>query len=329
MSRRAEECCCVGESMLSLTLRRLVTVIPTLLVVSFAVFMLTSLLPGDPAVSLAGGADASPERIQAVRDQLRLDDPLLVRYGAWLSDIMRFDFGESAATGRKITDEVKERFPVTLSIAGMAAAVALLIGVPVGVATGFRPGGAADSSARLFANISVAVPNFLLGPLLVVVFAVKFRLLPPSGYTPLGDSVIEWAKHLVMPAVALGTFLAASLSRQLRSAVIEVMGQNFIRTLWANGTRRRTILFKHVLRNASGPGLTLFALSLGSLLGGTVIVEQIFALRGIGNYMLSAITARDLPIIQGMTIVFVLTQLTISLFIDLSQAALNPRLRTA
>lgn len=309
--------------------RRLIAVIPTLVIVSFAVFMLTTLMPGDPAVTLAGGPNATAERVAEVRAELRLDEPVFTRYVHWLGDAADFDFGNSLATRQGIGDEIGRRFPVTLSIVGAAAVVGLLIGVPSGAITGFRPGGAGDAGARVLANLSISIPNFLLGPALVVLLAVERSWLPPSGYIPFGHDRTDWLQRLVLPALTLGLFLAASLSRQLRSAVISTMNLNFVRTLWANGTPRRTILVRHVLRNAASPALTFFALSLGALLGGTVIVEQIFAIPGMGSYMLGAIVARDVPVIQAVTLVFVLSQLAISLLIDIGQALLNPKVRGA
>jgi peptide/nickel transport system permease protein len=286
-------------------------------------------VPGDPAVTLAGGADADPERVAQIREQLHLNDSTIAQFFHWASGALKFRFGNSLLTGRSIGDSIGSRLPVTLTLILVASVLAILIAVPLGLGAGMNPGGVVDRFSRVLAAVGAAVPSFVLGSLLIVLFASHWQIFPSSGYVPFSTSPVEWAEHVFLPAATLALFLASALTRQLRGAVIDVVSSNYIRTLWANGTSRRRILLVHGLRNAAPPGLTIFGFQVGALIGGTVVVEQIFGIPGIGQYFFSAIVGRDLPVVQAVTIVFVLGQLAISLGIDLMYMALNPRVRRA
>ena len=313
--------------MLSLVGRRLLTYIPILLIVSFAVFMLTSLIPGDAAITLAGGPNATPEAIAAVREKLRLDDPILVQYWYWLSDAIRLDFGESQFSGVPVIESIWNRFPVSLSLVLAAVIVALLIGLPLGIFAGVRPGGVVDRINRWTSSLGVGMPNFWLATLLILLFAVTLRWLPPSGFTSFAESPAKWAESIVLPAFAMGFFLAAELSRQLRAGLIGQLNANYVRTLWAKGATSRRVVGRHALRNAASPAITVLGVQVGTLLGGTVIMEQIFSIPGLGSYLLDGITGQDLPIIQGVTMMFVVFQMTMSLIVDVSYGLLNPKVR--
>ena len=313
--------------MLSLIGRRLLSYIPILFIVSIGVFMLTSLIPGDAAITIAGGPNATPEAIAAVRDKLRLDQPVLVQYWYWLSDAVRLNFGESQFSGVPVMESIWNRLPVTLSLVAAAVVVALVVGVPLGIVAGVRPGGVMDRINRLTSSLGVGVPNFWLATLLILLFAVTLKWLPPSGFVSFTVSPLGWAKSVILPAVAMGFFLAAELSRQLRAGLIAQLNANYVRTLWAKGGTRQRVIGRHALRNAASPAITVLGVQIGTLLGGTVIIEQIFSIPGLGSYLLDGITGQDLPIIQGVTMMFVLFQMTMSLIVDVSYGLLNPKVR--
>lgn len=307
--------------------RRLAATIPVLLIVSFGVFFLVSLVPGDPAVTLAGGLQATPQSIAHVRAQLHLNDPLISQYGHWLGSAVHLDFGTSLADGTSVSHAISSRFPVTLGLIVGATVVAVLVGTPLGLVSGIRPGGAADRTSRLGATLGVAVPNFWIAVMLVAVLAVHWRVLPPSGYTNLRDSPVGWFRHMILPSIALGLAAGSSLARQLRASMIDVLDQHYVRTAWAKGLSGRAVVFKHALKNAATPAITVLGLQVGYLLGGAVIIEQIFGIPGLGAYFVRGVLATDLPVIQGVTIVFVLVQLSMSLLVDISYLALNPKVR--
>jgi len=311
----------------ALILRRLLALVPLLFAVSLAVFSLILLLPGDPAITLAGGDGASPEAIEKIRRELGFDDPFPVRYGRWLAGALRFDFGNSLENGKPVSDEIRARFPVTFGIALAAVAVTLLVGVPAGILGGVRPGSWMDRAGVLTASLGIAVPSFWLAMLLVAVFAVQLTWLPAIGYRSFAASPVDWLCHVLMPAVALGTAGAASLARQLRAALVDVLGSSYVRTAWAKGAGARRVIAVHALRNAALPAVTILGLQFSALLGGTVIIEQIFGIPGLGTYALRAILSNDLPVIQAVTIVFVLVRVLFNLLVDLSYGLLDPRIR--
>ena len=310
-------------------LRRLLSVIPVLLIVSFAVFFLLALVPGDPAVTLAGGLSATPAEIARVRDQLNLNDPLIVQYWHWLSNALHGNLGTSLSTGQSVSSQIATRFPVTFGLVVASSIVSLIVGIPLGIISGIRPRGAIDSGARTFSTLGLAIPSFWLAIILVSVFAVHWKILPPTGYTAITTSFTGWLRDMILPAVTLGLLVGATLARQLRASLIDVLETPYVRTAWAKGGTRRAVLLRHGLKNASMPVVTVFGLQIGYLLGGAVIVEQIFSIPGLGTYMLSGITDHDLPVVQGVAIVFVLFQMAMSLIADISYGYLNPKVRVA
>jgi peptide/nickel transport system permease protein len=301
-----------------------------LLIVTFLVTMLLSLVPGDPAVTIASaGGMASPEQIDEARERFNLDDSPLERYVRWVGDAVKFDLGESYETSKSVTSELASRLPVTLGLALASLVIAVAIGFPLGLFAGIRPGGTSDRFSRVFSSLGLAIPSFLLGIILVVVFAVRLGWLPPSGYVNITESPSEWLRHIILPALTLAVVLAAGFSRQLRAALVDQLGSRYVQAAWARGGSRRTVVGKHALKNASIAPITLLAIQFGYLLGGTVIIEQIFSIPGIGPYLLKAIINLDLPVIQGVTLVFVLTQMMMSLIVDLAYGALNPKVRVS
>jgi peptide/nickel transport system permease protein len=311
----------------ALIARRLVALLPILLLVSLGVFALVTVVPGDAAARIAGGADASLEEIEAVRTELGLDDPLLVQYGRWLQGAVRLDLGESYISGRSVTDEIRSRMPITLAIAFGAIAVAVVLGVPAGIVAGTRPGGLVDRACLLGTSLGIAVPNFVVAIVLVTVFAVNLGWFDPTGFVRFSDSPSGWLRSLILPSLALGAWAAASLARQVRAGLIDVLATSYVRTAWAKGARPGRVVGKHALKNAAIPAVTVLGLQLGTLLGGAVIVEQIFSIQGLGIYLVRAIIDFDLPVIQGVTIVFVLTYALINLVVDVAYGWLNPKVR--
>lgn len=318
--------------MLPMIARRLVALVPLMLVVSFGVFMLTALVPGDPAITIAGGPDASPERIAQVRDALNLDDPLFFRYLDWLGHAVRLDFGQSlyqTANGPSVTDDIGLRMPVTFSLAIVALLIAVLIGLPLGILAGMKAGSLLDRFSVAGTSLGIAMPNFWIGLILISVFAVKLGWFPSVGYTNLMDSPGGWLRSLILPGLALGLFAAASIARQLRAALIDVLQSNYVRTAWAKGGSPLRVVGKHALKNAAMPTVTVIALQLGAMLGGAVIIEQIFSLPGLGTYLITALLKQDIPAIQGVAVMFVLIYVIINLAVDIIYGYINPKVRVS
>ena len=315
--------------MLTLILRRLISLIPVLFIVSLLVYGLMTLVPGDAAVELAGGINASPERIEQVRSELGLDDPFLVQYGRWLKDAVRLDFGESLTNGRSVSEDIFNKLPITASIALGAMTFGILIGVPVGILAGMRAGTKVDRGLILTTTAGIAIPNFWLAMILVLVFAVNLGWFPAVGFTRLTESPWNWFKSLVLPSIALGTAIAASLARQVRGELADVMSRAYVRTAWAKGGKPFRVVGKHALKNAAIPAITVIGLQLGGLIGGTVILEQIFSIPGLGTYLLLAITSSDMPVILGVTTMFVLVYVMMSLLVDIAYGFVNPKVRVS
>jgi len=315
--------------MLRLIGRRLLTVIPTLLIVTFGVFMLVKLVPGDPAIAIAGGESATPETIAQVRQDLHLDDPVLSQYWRWLSSAATGDLGDSYVRRTPVTEDLKDRVPVTMGLVLAATVFALVLAIPLGILSGLRPNGMVDQGTRLLATLAIAIPSFLLALILVIVFAVQLGWLPPSGYVKFSESPTEWLRYITLPAIALGLAIAAAITRQLRAALVDELDTNHIRTVWAIGADPVRVVGRHGLKNAASPAITILGLQIAGLVGGAVIVEQIFAIPGLGNYLLAAITQADIPAIQGCVLVLAVIQILMSLVVDITYAFLNPKVRVA
>lgn len=317
--------------MLVLIARRVLFVIPVLIVVSFGVFSLQQLLPGDAATAIAG-PNASPSQIEYVRDAMGLDKPFLSRYETWLSHAVRGDLGTSvleSQQGLTVSEQIEARFPITLTLALGALVIAILVSVPLAILGAMRRNGWADRLGRSTSTLGIAIPTFLLALILVQLFAVDARLLPVSGFVAFSTSPTQWFAHLIMPWISLGLFLAAATTRQLRQALIEVLESQYIRTAWAKGAGPTRVVCKHALKNAAIPATTVLAVGFAYALGGTVIIEQIFSFQGLGSYFLDAVTYRDFPVLLGVTMVFVIAFLIVTLLLDIVYGLLNPRVRVA
>jgi peptide/nickel transport system permease protein len=306
--------------------RRLLALIPLVLIISFLVFGLVLLL-GNPAREIAGGTTAQESRVKQVARGLHLEEPFFQRYGHWLGDAVRGDLGKSLFDDQPVATEIKTRFPVTFSMALGGVALSLLIGVPLGIAAGMRPGSWIDRFATFGSSFGIAMPDFWLAIILVILLAVNRSWLPAIRYVSFSESPVEWAKHLLMPWIALGLGGAAVLMRQLRGALVDVLDQDYIRTARANGLPTRSIIGKHALKNAAVPATTILGIQIAYLLGGTFIMERIFAINGLGQYALNAVVKKDLPVIQGVVLVFALTFVVMNLLVDVVYAFLNPKVR--
>jgi peptide/nickel transport system permease protein len=314
--------------MLRVTAGRLASAIPLVLLITVGTFVLGQLMPGDQAYAVAG-PDATPEQVAQVRRDLNLDDPPPVRYVRWLGDAVGGDLGVSAATRRPVADELARRWPITASLGLAALVLSLALGIPIGVAQGLRPGSWLDRGLLALVSLGLAAPAFWLATMLVYLLAVQRRWLPAMGYVPFGESPVEWARHIAMPAFTLAVVGAAEIARQLRAGLVGVMQEDHIRAATARGLRPRQVAGKHALRNASLPVLTIVGLRIGQLLAGAVVVEEVFDLRGMGSYTLDAILSQDFAVVQGVVLLTAVVVVAANLLVDVLYYWANPKARPA
>ena len=308
-------------------LRKLVTLVPTVFLVSLLTFLLTSLLPGDPALQVLGGAEPSQEAIEAVRKDLGLDKPLPVRYVAYLGDLVQGDFGRSYRTRQPVLEAIGERLPVTLQIGLFALVASIVLAVPLGVFSAYRANGVVDRSITTASFGLLAIPSFMTALLLLYFFAVYLGLFPATGWTRLTDDLGKNLKSVVLPATALGIGQLAVYTRLLRSDMIATLQEDFVSMARAKGLPTWRILFRHALRPSSFSLLTIVGLQVGNLIGGAVIVEQFFALPGVGRLLFDSITQRDLIMVQGVVLFLALSTVLANFAVDLLYTVLDPRIR--
>ena len=302
--------------MSSFILRRLLLAIPTLFGVLVVAFLLLYVAPGDPVQAMIGER-ADTATITRLRSQLHLDDPLPLRFGHYVGSVVRGDLGRSYVTNRPITQDIRERFPKTLQLAGAAMLLATVLGITLGVLSARNPGGFADRFALGLAYLGISFPVYWVGLLLILLFAVTLRWLPPSGYGSL--------RFLVLPALTLGMRSIAFLARMTRSAMLEALSADFIRTARAKGLSERAVTARHALRNALIPVITVLGLDFGAYLTGSILTETIFSWPGIGRYVVNAISRRDLPAIQGSVLFLSTVFVVVNLITDLAYAKADPR----
>lgn len=307
-------------------LKRLIGMIPVLFLVSVIVFSIIHLTPGDPALMILG-EEVTPEKLVALRRQLGLDQPLPVQYGVWLSDVLHGDLGRSVRTQQPVIEAIGERLPPTIELTILAMIVSLAIAMPAGIISAVRRNSASDMVSTTMALFGISMPNFFLAILLIFIFALKLRWFPPIGYTPIAENWVANLRGMVLPAVTLGAATAALVSRQLRSSLLEVLGQDYVRTARAKGLGERMIILAHALKNAMIPVTTIIGLQVGALLGGAIITETIFVLPGVGRLIVDAIFARDFPIVQGAVLFLALVYLFANLVVDILYVFLDPRIR--
>jgi peptide/nickel transport system permease protein len=301
--------------------------VPVLFLVTVFTFLLVHLIPGDAAEYMAGD-EATVQDVARIREELGLDDPLVGQYLEWVSNVALGDFGTSMLSSQDVAEMVTSRLPVTLSLAVGGVIVALVIGVTTGVAGAVRPGSLLDRAATVFASLGLAVPNFWFALVLVYVFALTLTWFPATGYTPLTESPIGWLASIALPCIALGTSASASISRQTRSALIDVLGKEYVRTARAAGVSRRVVVGKYGLKNAAIPVITVLGFQLSGLFAGALIVEQVFALPGLGSLAVSAVRTRDIPMIQGIVLYITVVVIFVNLAIDVAYGLLNPKVRS-
>ncbi len=306
--------------------KRLLSIVPTLILVSMLIFGLQQLLPGDPAHVLAG-EEQDPAVIAYLQKKLHLDESLPMRYGYWIAGVVRGDLGESIRSQQPVLRLVAEKLPVTLELAVLAMTVALFIGIPTGVLSAVGRGTWWDYAANLFALWGLSTPNFWLGILMILLFSVELGWLPASGYvSPLEDLRGNLAA-MIMPAFVLGNAIAAVLMRHTRSAMLQVLSADYVRTARAKGLGLRTVVVKHALRNALTPIITLGALEFGTLLSGAVLTEQVFTIPGFGKLIVDSVFNRDYSVVQGVVLVTATAYILLNLLADLASFVVNPRLR--
>ena len=304
--------------LLIFALRRLGRLLLTIFLISTIVFFIIRIIPGDPALVVAG-MDATPEAIDAIRARLGTDQPLAVQFFQWLWNVVRFDFGESLISGQPITRLVFQRFPLTLSLALLGILISIVIAIPLGVISAVRRWSAWDYSGMAFSQIGMAIPSFWLGIMLLLIFAVKIPIFPLFG----AGSIV----HLILPAISLGIARAAIILRLTRASMIEELSKEYVITARAKGLTERMVKYKHALKNALLPVITITGIQLGYMLGGAIITEQVFSLPGLGRLFLTGIYQRDFPLIQGGLVFVAIIFSLINFIVDMLYSVLNPRIR--
>lgn len=306
--------------------RQLLLAVPTTLLLTLFVFSIIFLIPGDPAQAMLGQT-ASPAAIEAFRQKMRLDEPFFVQYLAWLGRLSRGDLGQSIRTSEPVWKAVAARLPVTIELSVYSMVIALLLGIPLGVLAATHRNTGWDIASQVVGLSGLSVPGFFLATLGVLLFALKLRLLPAAGYVSPADSVIGFLRSLLMPAFALGFAMTGALSRMTRSSMLDVLGENYIRTARAKGLSERSVIYRHGLKNAFIPVVTLAGLQLGFVLGGTIIIEKVFGLPGMGRLMIDNIYGHDFPMVQGVLLFLAFVRLAVNLGTDVMYAALDPTVR--
>lgn len=313
---------------LKFVLTKLTHAVITFVLAAIVIFFGVRALPGDPAQAMAG-EEATPEQVAALRADLGLDEPLLAQFGVFLKSIVTWDLGDSTRTGIPVTDMIASTLPVTLWLALYAIVVAVLVGVVLGMIAERYRGRAPETASNIAALIGLSVPNFWLGLLAILVLAVGLGWFPASGYVDILEDPIRGIYHLTLPAVILGTALAAVITRQTRASMIETMATDYVRTARAKGLGRARILLRYGLRNSLIVLVTIIGLQLGALISGAVVTEQIFALPGIGKLTLDAVFTRDYPVIQAVVLVITMAYILINLAVDILYSLINPRIRVS
>jgi peptide/nickel transport system permease protein len=307
-------------------LRRLVMLVPVMLVVGVVVFALVHLTPGDPAAVILGDR-ATAEDIERLRDQLGLNEPLPVQFVSWFGNMLRLDFGESIFLGEPVMQALRYRAEPTILLTLYALIFQIAIGVPAGVLSAVRHNSLIDRLLTVVAISGSAIPTFFLGILLILIFAVRLRWLPAGGYVPPGEDLVGHFKSMLLPAFALGFSAAGLIARLVRSSMLDVMREDYVRTAQAKGVPDRLVIVRHALRNALIPALTVIGISAGALLGGAVVTETVFTIPGMGRLVVQSIARRDYPVIQGAIVTIAFAYVLVNLLVDLLYVYADPRVR--
>jgi peptide/nickel transport system permease protein len=306
--------------------KRLLSLLPVLFIVSTFVFMIIHLTPGDPA-SVMLGQDATQEQIHALRQQLELDQPLFQQYVHWIGKALQGDLGYSYFMKKPVTQAILDRLGPTLSLAVLAQLLAIIIAIPIGILSARKRGTVTDQSLMSLSLLGISVPSFLLSLFLVLLFTVLLKWLPVAGYKPLNAGVWEHFKYLIIPAVALGTINAALISRMTRSSMLEVLNSNFIKTARSKGVKERNVIYRHALRNAFLPILTVIGQTFAHLVAGAAVPETIFNIPGVGQLIINSVVRRDYSVLQGAVLFVTVAFVFINLLVDMLYAVIDPRVR--
>jgi peptide/nickel transport system permease protein len=314
--------------MLFYLFRQIALAVPALLGVVLITFLLMRAVPGDVVTQLVGlEANVTVERRAELRRMFGLDLPVHVQFGQWGAAVLRGDLGRSLRTGRSISGDLALRFPVTLQLTLMSLLIALVIAIPLGVLAAVMRGTVVDYLMSVVALLGLSIPAFFLGILFILLFSLRLGWLPPAGYVPFVEDPIQNLRHMLLPALSLGMVLAAATTRIVRSTMLEVLGRDYVRTARAKGLTEQTVTFRHALRNALIPVITVVGLQFGTLLGGAVIIEQVFSLPGVGRFALEGINLRDYPVIQGAVLLIAAAFILVNLLVDLIYSLVDPRIR--
>jgi len=312
--------------MLGYVVRRLLMAVPVMGVVALVVFSLLYLTPGDPAQVLAGDT-ATPEQIAKIRTSLGLDEPPYLRFGRWLWHMVHGDLGASIFSGESVTHMIGQRLQPTFSLLLLSVVISIAVGVPFGVAAAARRGGVLDHALTTFTTLGFSLPAFIAGYGLAFLFATTLKWLPVQGFVPLSDGLEPWLRNLILPAVTLSLVYAAIIGRVTRASMLEVLSEDYIRTARAKGVTPWRILFRHALKNAAVPVMTIIGIGIATLIGSAVITENVFAIPGIGRLTVDAILHRDYPIIQGVVLLLSAAYVLVNVAVDLCYTLLDPRIR--
>jgi peptide/nickel transport system permease protein len=312
----------------SFVLRRAGASLIALLLASMLVFLGVRALPGDPALALAG-EDRDPQSLQQIREKYGFDQPVPLQYVRWLSLAVRGDLGESVRTGLEVREIIVSRIPITLQLAAFSVFFAILVGIPTGIFAALRRGKPVDYVSNAIGLLGLSTPNFWLGLMLILLFAIQLGWLPASGYVPFARDPVESVRRMLMPALVLGTGLSAVIMRQMRSSMLESLDADYVRTARAKGLSEWSVVGSHALRNSLITVVTIVGLQLGALISGAVVTEQIFVIPGFGKLVVDAVFTRDFPIIQGVVLVAATGYILVNLAVDLLYSVLNPRIRVS
>ena len=310
---------------ISYLLKRFMATIPVLFIVSVMVFLFLRMIPGDPATAMLG-RNASVQEIEAVRLKMGLDRPLPVQYAAWLGKALHGDLGLSVISGRSISRSILERLPHTMALAFLAITIAVAIAIPSGVTAAVKQNSVTDRAVMLFSLLGVSLPSFWVGILFIILFSVQLRWFPSSGYVSIYENLFQGLRYLLLPAVSLALVMAAVSARMARSAMLEVLRQDYIRTARAKGLSQWAVVIRHGLKNAMIPVITVIGLDFGWLLGGTVVIETIFGIPGMGRLVLYSILNRDYPVVQGVILYMAIIYMLVNLLVDFIVTLMNPRI---
>jgi peptide/nickel transport system permease protein len=314
--------------MITFLVKRVLLALPALFGVTFIVFALMRAVPGDVVTQLVGlEGNVSAERLEEMRRMFGLDLPVHEQFGAWFGAAIRGDLGSSLRTGRPVMQDLALRFPVTLQLTVFSLAITLILAIPLGIVAAVWRGTMIDYGLSMLALLGLSIPGFFLGILLVLLFSLQLRWLPPAGYIPLQEDFGNNLRHMLLPSLSLGVILAAATMRIMRSSLLEILGRDYIRTARAKGLSWSMTTLRHALRNALIPVITVVGLQFGTLLGGAVIIEQVFSLPGIGRFALEGINLRDYPVVQGAVLMIALSFIIVNLLVDVMYSFIDPRIR--